>query len=180
MAANNAPEQGSAWSTKAVLSGLTTGCVQSVEVTPGVYRLLISGTSTGQIWQRDRTKNTDNGNTFAVQTVFGNIVLALPGQLAALFFITLESVKTGTRAGLALLLGEISGAFETLNRTRQDPPILPQSNTLYSDRYHFMQNQSEAWCRHFQMEVSWPAEDAPNELLTFTIFGQTWQEMRSQ
>jgi hypothetical protein len=180
MAQNNAPESGSAWSTKAILAGGTMGCVQSVEVTPGVYRLLISGTTTGPIWQRDSTKNTDNGNAFPVQTFFGNIVLALPGQLAALSFITLESVKTGTRAGLALLLGEVSGTFETLNRTRQDPPILPPSNTLYSDRYHFAQNQNEAWCRHFQMEVSWPAEDAANELLTFTIFGQTWQEMRSQ
>jgi hypothetical protein len=180
MAQNNAPEQGSAWSTKAILAGRTMGCVQSVEVTPGVYRLLISGTAAGPIWQRDPTKNTDNGTPYPVQTVFGNIVLALPGQLAALFFITLESVKTGTRAGLALLLGELSGTFETLKRTRQDPPILPPSNTLYSDRYHFMQNQSEAWCRHFQMEVTWPAEDAANELLTFTVFGQTWQEMRSQ
>jgi hypothetical protein len=180
MAQNNAPEQGSAWSTKATLAGLNMGCVQSVEVTPGVYRLLISGTAAGPIWQRDLTKNTDNGNTFAVQTVLGNIVLALPGQLAALSFITLESVKTGTRAGLALLLGELSGTFEALKRTRQDPPILPPSNTLFSDRYHFAQNQSEAWCRHFQMELTWPAEDAANELLTFTIFGQTWQEMRSQ
>ena len=180
MSQNNAPEQGSAWSTKATLAGLNAGCVQSVEVTPGVYQLLISGTTAGPIWQRDLTKNTDNGNKYAVQTTFGNIVLAMPGQLAALFFITLESVKTGTRAGLALLLGEISGAFETLNRTRQDPPILPPSNTLFSDRYHFAQNQKEAWCRHFQMQVTWPAEDAANELLTFTIFGQTWQEMRSQ
>jgi hypothetical protein len=180
MAANNAPEQGSAWSTKATLSGFNAGCVQTVEVLPGIYRLLISGTTTGPILQRDRSQNTDNLQPFAVNTVFGNIVLAQPGQLAALSFITLESVLVGTRAGLALLLGEISGEFETLNRTRQDPPNLPPSKTVYSDRYHFAQNQKEAWCRHFQMGISWPAENAPNELLTFTIFGQTWQEMRSQ
>jgi hypothetical protein len=180
MAANNAPEQGSAWSTKAVMANFTAGCVQSVEVYPGSYRLLIAPTTAGAVLQRDRTKNTDNGNAFAAQTVFGNIVLAEPGQLAALSFITLESILTGTRPGLALLLGEISGTFDQLNRTRQDPPILPPSNTLYSDRYHFAQNQNEAWCRHFQMEITWPAEDAANELLTYTIFGQTWQEMRSQ
>lgn len=180
MAANNAPEQGSAWSTKATLANFNSGCVQSVEVFPGTYRLLTSGTTTGPILQRDRTKNTDNGAFFPVQTVFGSIVLAQPGQLAAMSFVTLESVRLGTRAGLALLLGEISGEFETLDRTRQDPPNLPPSSTLYSDRYHFAQNQKEAWCRHFQMEVTWPEEDAANELLTFTVFGQTWQEMRSQ
>lgn len=180
MAANNAPEQGSAWSTKAILANFNPGCVQSVEVAPGTYRLLSSGTTAGPILQRDRTKNTDNGAVFPVETVFGSIVLAQPGQLAALSFVTLESVRLGTRAELALLLGEISGVFEPLNRTRQDPTNLPPSSTLYSDRYHFAQNQKEAWCRHFQMSVSWIAEDAANELLTFTIFGQTWQEMRSQ
>lgn len=178
MAQNNAPEQGSAWSTKALVSAA--GCVQSVEVYPGTYRLLIAPTTASAVLQRDRSKNTDNGTTYPVQTVFGSIVLAQPGQLAALSFITLESMRVGTRAGLALLLGEIFGEFETLNRTHQDPPILPPSNSLYSDRYNFAQSQNEAWCRHFQMEITWPAEDAANELLTFTIFGQTWQEMRSQ
>ena len=156
------------------------GCVQSVEVSPGVYRLLIGTTGTDPILQRDRARSTDNGNVYPAKTVFGNIVLAQPGQLAALSFITLESVRLGTRPGLALLLGEISGTFDVLERTRQDPPILPPSETLYSDRYHFAQNQHEAWCRHFQLELTWPAEDFNNELLTYTIFGQTWQEMRSQ
>lgn len=180
MAANNAPETGSSWSTRANFASL--GCVQSVEISPGQYRLLISGagTASGPVLQRDRTLHNDNGVLYDAQTCFGAIVLAQPGQLAALFFITLESVRLGTRPTLALLLGEHDGTFEALNRTRQDPPDLPPSNTIYSDRYHFAQNQKAAWCRHFQMLVSWPAEDAQNELLTYTIFGQTWQEMRAQ
>jgi len=175
---NNAPEQGSAWSTRANIAGM--GCVQSVEITPGIFRLLWTSVNPGPIMMRDVNAKTDNGVAFPVSTVFGNIVVAQPGQLAAISFITLESVRVGTRAGLALLLGEISGQFDELKRTRQDPPNLPPSTTLFSDRYHFAQNQKTAWCRHFQMEISWPPEDAFNELLTFTIFGQTWQEMRSQ
>lgn len=174
---NNAPEQGSSWSTRANIAGM--GCVQSVEITPGIFRLLWTGTTPGPIMMRDINASTDNGVPYPVRTLFGNIVMAQPGQLAAISFITLESVRVGTRAGLALLLGEISGTFDHLNRTRQDPTNLPPSNTLFSDRYHFAQNQKAAWCRHFQMEITWPAEDAFNELLTFTIFGQTWQEMRS-
>ena len=178
MAATSAPETGSNWSPRANFSSL--GCVQSVEVSPGTYRLLMSRTSSGPILQRERTVHSDNGVTYPAMTRFGAIVLALPGQLAALSFITLESVKLGTRPTLALLLGELDGEFETLNRTHQDPPDLPPSNTIFSDRYHFAQNQNTAWCRHFQMEISWPAEDVSNELLTYTIFGQTWQEMRAQ
>lgn len=178
MAATNAPEVGSAWSPRAMFA--TLGCVQSVEVAPGQYSLLMSGTVPGPILQRDRSKRTDNGQTYAAMTRFGAIVLALPGQLAALSFITLESVRLGTRPTLALLLGELTGTFEVLKRTRQDPPNLPPSDSLLSDRYHVEQNQNPVWCRHFQMEISWPQEDAANELLTFTIFGQTWQEMRAQ
>lgn len=178
MAVTSAPESGSTWSPRAEMDQM--GCVQSVEVTPGEYRLLISGTEAGPILQRDTTMTTDNGDTYPVLTRFGSVVLAVPGQLAALSFITLESLRIGTRATLALLLGETDGTFEELKRTRQDPTNLPPSETLFSDRYHFAQNQNEAWCRHFQMEVGWPPEDVPNELLTFTIFGQTWQEMRAQ
>ena len=175
---NNAPEQGSAWSPRADIAGM--GCVQSVETSPGIYRLLWSKVTPGPIFMRDINTKTDNGVAYPVRTVFGNIVVAQQGQLAAISFITLESVRVGTRAGLALLLGEIFGTFDQLKRTRQDPPNLPPSASLFSDRYHFAQNQKAAWCRHFQMEISWPAENAANELLTFTIFGQTWQEMRSQ
>jgi len=175
---NNAPEQGSAWSPRANIGDMH--CVQSVEIRPGVYRLLFGYINPGPIVMRDLTKNRDNEVAYPVSATFGSIVMAQPGQLAAISFITLESVRVGTRAQLALLLGEISGEFEELKRTRQDPTNLPPSTTLFSDRYHFSQNQKAAWCRHFQMRISWPAEDAANELLTFTIFGQTWQEMRSQ
>jgi hypothetical protein len=180
MSATTAPETGLNWSPKATL-GTPSSAVQSVEILPGTNRLLIGpGTGGGPIRMRDLTTNTDLGIPFTAHATFGSIVLAHPGELAALAFITLEARKTGSRAALSILLGEIFGTFEPLNRTRQDPTNLPPSNTLYSDRYHFMQSQSPAWCRHFQMDIAWPAEDAANELLTFTIFGQTWQEYRSQ
>lgn len=179
MNALNAPENGSAWSPRAQFDeGL--GCVQSVEVSPGTYRLLMSGTSPGPILKRDATVHNDNGALYPSWTQFGTIVLAQPGQLAALFFITLESIRVGTRPTLGLLLGELEGTYDVLNRTRQDPTNLPPSRSIYSDRYHFAQNQKTAWCRWFVMEVTWPEEDAANELLTFTIFGQNWQEMRAQ
>lgn len=181
MGMTSAPESGVSWSPRGVIQG-GVGCVQSVEVRPGIYCLLMSGTTPGPILQRDytHTAHTDNGVPYPVMTRFGSIVLAVPGQLAALSFITLESLLYGSRAQLALLLGERDGTFEELRRTRQDPTNLPPSDSIYADRYHFMQNQQTAWCRHFQMEVSWPAEDAANELLTFTIFGQTWEETRMQ
>jgi hypothetical protein len=180
MSATTAPESGLNWSPKATL-GTPSSAVQSVEVLPGQNRLLIGPQPQGgPIRMRDLTTNTDMGTPFTCHATFGSIVLAHPGELAQLAFFTLESRKVGSRAALSVLLGEVFGTFEPLGRTRQDPPLLPPSNTLYSDRYHFLQSQNPAWCRHFQMDIAWPAEDAANELLTFTIFGQTWQEYRSQ
>lgn len=184
MSATTAPETGLNWSPKATLN-TPSSAVQSLEISPGVNRLLIGpGPAGGPIRMRDLTTNTDLGVPFIAHATFGSIVLAHPGELAALAFITLEAQKIGSRAALSVLLGEINSTpntpFEPLGRTRQDPTNLPPSQTLYSDRYHFMQAQNPAWCRHFQMDVAWPAEDAANELLTFTIFGQTWSEYRSQ
>ena len=178
MAATTAPESGTNWSPRAVITG---GCtaLRSVEVLPGQNRLLLGPGTTGPILQRDRTVNLDNGAAFPAWTTLGSIVLAQPGQVAAIEFFTLESMRVGSTAGLAVLLGEISGTFEMLDRTRQDPPCLEPSQTLYSDRYHLSQNGLPVVCRHFQMKVIWPSEDAPNELLSFTIFGSLLSEFKA-
>lgn len=129
---------------------------------------------------RDVNSTDDNGDLYPAYTTFGSNVLANPGQLAGLAWMTLEAVAQGTPPALSVLMGEISGEFEPVPRSRQDPPNLPPSTSLYSNRHSFLQNQRPIWCRHFQFRIDWPAEDAANELLAFTIFGQTWNEMRSQ
>jgi hypothetical protein len=180
LAPTSAPESGSNWSPQALLTG-GTSCVQSVEVEPGEYKLLIGPPAAGgPILMRDLTTNTDDGATYPANTRFGSIVVAQPGELAALGWMTLEAQAEGTAPALSVLLSEIEGEFEAVPRSRQDPPNLPPSQSLYSNRHSLMQNQNPTWCRHFQFQIDWPAEDAANELLTFTIFGETWHEMRSQ
>lgn len=185
LAPTSAPESGSNWSPQARITG-GMSAVQSVEVSPGQYSLLLGppAATGGPILQRDLTKNMDNGVPFSATTRFGSVVVAEPGQLAALAWMTLESQPHGTAPKLSVLMSEINetavSKFETLPRSRQDPPNLPVSQSYYSNRHYFLQNQNPVWCRHFQFEITWPAEDAANELLTFTIFGQTWSEMRSQ
>lgn len=179
-APTSAPESGSNWSTQAQITG-GTSAVQSVETSPGEYNLLIGPPAAGgPILMRDVTMNTDNGAAYPASTRFGSVVVAQPGELAALAWMTLEAQPYGTAPALSVLLSEINGEFESVPRSRQDPPNLPPSQSLYSNRHSLMQNQMPTWCRHFQFTIDWPAEDAANELLTFTIFGQLWQEMRSQ
>lgn len=183
MAALSAPESGMVWSSKATIAG-GYSAMGSVETTPGQKLLLFGPKVNGPILFRDPSKNTDNGAKYPWYPIIGSIVLAQPGQLAQVSFMTLESVKSGTRPTIGVLLGEIGGGnglhFETLKRTRQDPPLLPPARTLYNDRFAMMQRQKPVLCRHMQIRFDWPAEDAYNELLTYTIFGALNNEMKSQ
>lgn len=174
MGALSAPENGQVWSAMGTIAA-GFSCMSSMETAPGQKLLLLGPKVSGPILFRDPTVNTDNGVTFPWFPIIGSIVLAQPGQVAELAFFTLESRRVGTRPTMGVLLGEIdgpiTGTFDTLRMTRQDPTLLKQSKTLYNDRYAMMQNQQTALCRHLQIRIDYLAEDAANELLTYTIFG---------
>lgn len=183
MGALSAPESGLVWSPMGTLAA-GFKAMSAVEVTPGQKALLLGPAGNGQILMRDTTVNTDAGTLFPWFPIIGSVVLAQPGQIAELAYFTLESARVGTRATMGIKLGEIQApktpGFDTLYMTRQDPPLLPASETLYNDRYAVMQNQQTALCRHLQIRFDYPAEDAYNEIFTYTIFGAIHNEMRSQ
>jgi hypothetical protein len=178
MSPTSPPETGFIWSPKATLAA---GCkaVQSVETSPGTRQLLVGPASgTAPILFRDKSVNTDNGAAFTGFETFGSILLARPGEIAEIEFITSDSVKVGTQPVIGLRFDEISGDFDSLYRDRQDPPLLPPSDSLFNDRYYTNQNQQPSFGRHVQIKFSWAAEDAANELLSFTIFGAMYREKR--
>lgn len=183
MGALSAPESGLVWSPMGTIAA-GFKAMSAVEITPGQKALLLGPAGNGQILMRDTTVNTDAGAKFAWHPVIGSVVLAQPGQIAELAFFTLESARVGSRATMGILLGEINGGtavnFDTLYKTGQDPPLLPASKTLYNDRYAVMQNQQTVLCRHLQIRFDFPAEDAYNEIFTYTLFGAIHNEMRSQ
>jgi hypothetical protein len=170
-----APESGLTWSPFATIIG-GVKAVQSVEVLPGLHKLLLGPVTSGMILKRDLSVYQDNGNSYTANFTIGSIVLAQPGQVAELAFITTDSNAIGSKPSLAVLIDEIGGTPEALPRFTQDPPQLVPSSTVYSQRFYFSQSQSPALCRHLQIEVVWPAENAGNELLAMTIFGAYMQE----
>jgi hypothetical protein len=66
--------------------------------------------------------------------------------------------------------------LEPVKRTRHDPPNLPDSLTLDSTRYTFLRGGSPIWCRHLIFRVDFGTNTTADELLSFTIFGSTYQE----
>lgn len=167
-----APEStGNTWSPKANIVG-GVKCVKSIEVAPGIKRLLSGPAVSGPILQRDYTTYQDGGSSYPANFVVGNIVLAQPSQLAQVAYITTEAVAVGSRPAISVLIDEISGVFESIEQRENDPPGFPASLSLYADRWYFDQLQHTAQMRSMQVNFSWPAENAANELLTYTIVGQ--------
>jgi len=174
-----APESGApVWSPRASIVG---GCsaILSVETIPGTHKLLVGPASSGPILQRDTTVNKDNGSAFAAFAQIGSITLAHHSQIAEIASIGVDAVRVGARTKVGVLFGEISGTFRNIRWTTNDPPLLPASLTTWNDRYDLLQSNNPVYCRHLQLQFTWAAEDAHNELLAYTIIGAVHQEQTS-
>jgi hypothetical protein len=165
-----APESGQTWSPFASIVG-GVNAVKSIETTPGVKKLLLGPTSSGPILMRDLTTNADNSTAYGAFFTIGNIVLAQPGQVAEVAFITTDSLAIGTKPTISVLLDEISGEFDLLEEATNDPPQLEPSGTLYSQRFFLLRGDETAKCRHLQISVTWPVENFASELYSMTVFG---------
>jgi len=190
--ATPAPESGNGvvcWSPFATLAGGGVSAIKATEVSPGVHRLLIGQSSaTGRILTRDLTASSDagttgtNGTTYSAYGVIGSIVLAQPGQIAKVAFITTVCVRTGSPLILGVLLDEAlpyyTGSFDVLKHWTNDPPNLPQGKSFYRQRFYLLEDeQTSAYCMDMQIMVQFPSEAALNELQTMSVYGAYEVEM---
>lgn len=173
MANTVAPETGTAWSPQ---RNIAHKCIQSVEVSPGVQRLLLGPAVSGPILYRDPTVNKDNGVAFAWSGTIGTLALAQPGQMAEVEFLTTICKNVGSHPAVSILIDELSGPFEGLNRNTQDPPRKFASKTLMMDRFCTVVSNQPAKFMYAQIKISFPAEDARNEVLAYSMWGCHWQE----
>jgi hypothetical protein len=164
------PESGQTWSPFASIVGGVLA-VNSIETTPGVKNLLLGPITSGPILKRDLTTNADNGTSYLANFTIGNIVVAQPGQVGELAFITTDSPAIGTKPTVSVLLDEISGVFDEIQDPTNDPPQLDPSGTLYSLRFFLLRGNEPAKARSLQIQVSWPQENAANELYSLTLYG---------
>lgn len=181
MMSTPAPETGSyTWSPFAkIVSGVK--ALQSIEVTPGNHQLLLGPVGAGLILQRDLDTNQDGGVSYPANAVMGSCVLAQPGQIAVVPFITVEQVGIGTPIVLGVLIDEAlpyyTGPFNILKLWENDPPNLKPSISLPSQRFYLADDSDYAAAmRHMQIQINWAAENFPSELATVTIFGGYLQE----
>jgi hypothetical protein len=179
----SSPESGFLWSPFAQIVG-ETSAVQSIETAPGTPSLLVAPLSSGPILFRDVTTNQDNGTPFPSYITIGNIQLCESGEIAEIAHVGLQSTAIGAKPTVGLLLGEIYATpqvpFDLLQPTSADPPTLPESQTLFNDRYTALQNGVCPKCMHFQLLIQYTAINAADELLLHTIYGARHSERRQQ
>lgn len=163
---------------------ITNGCgmVQSIEVTPGIKKLLVGSTSNNQpILERNLSVFTDNGTQYDAWFTMGSIMLAHPGQLAVLKFLEMDFSGVSYRPTVSYLLNEIAGSFTPFSAPPVfDPPSIygtAFAPTSYSpNRYYFAGNASLARCRHLQVMVDFGTTSNGDEMYNMTIFGRLMVE----
>jgi hypothetical protein len=175
---NQAPQGNAVWSPFAAITG---GCqmVQTIEVLPGIKRLLVGSASNNQsIMERDQDVFTDNGTSYDAYFVMGSLVLAHPGQIALLKFLEFDFSGSNYQPTISYLLNAISGTFTPFTALPVfDPPALYGGRNIvpssYSPlRYYFASNASLARCRHLQIKVDLGTTSNGDELFDMTIFGR--------
>lgn len=175
--ASAAGEQTPIWSPFATITG---GCnaLASIEVIPGTKELLVGAASgTGPILKRSLTTFTDNGSAYTWFATIGSIVLTLPGELAAIESITTEMIASeSTQCAVAVLIDEISGSFETLSISTNDPPQLAASSSVLSNRFFLSPGTVPPLGRHIQIKLSGGAVATQDEILALTIRGEILAE----
>lgn len=188
------PETGDLWSPRcAVISG--TSAVQSIETAPGVFNLLIGpppiiGTARS-ICMRDTTETVwTDLDTTGTQTMYpswdskGVITLCQTGQIAEVAHIGLKSAAVGARPKVSILMGEIEAStaapWDEIDRSSNDPPDLPASESVFSDRYATLQNGVCPKGDCMLMMIDYGVQAAGDQLLKFGIYGAKFEERRQQ
>lgn len=188
-----APETGFLWNPPAAIASPVNGAMASVEVTPGVFQLLLGPGAIpgGQILMRDSTFSvfTDGGTSpsggggapYPAWVVFGNIVFAHHGQMAGLVHVGADFVRLGAEPIASCLLDEILNQPGTpewviIPNPVNDPPNLPASATIFQLRYWMIETQEPIYCRNGLFKFDFSEDEVKNELLCFTIFGESMTE----
>ena len=148
------------------------GAIGSIEITPGVWKLLKGSTTGGSIiQQRDLTTFSDNGSNYAWNVVFGNIPLTDPTQLSNVESIVVRTTNVGNAPAVSLLPNDISGTFIPIGPPVDEPPESNKPPTGHLAKKYYL-GGGAVWSQmtHLQVQLSFVSEPTQTELLSFGIF----------
>jgi hypothetical protein len=156
---------------------MSCGIVKSVTTAPGLTQMmLLPATPTASVYQvfyRNTSLNSDNLIPYTASATVGSIILGQAGAKQP----TVEQIGTNARLvgslfGLSLRTDEVAGNFEPI-LSAVDDPINDPSTTLYTKRWYLKNtnNPINQSISNIQLKFDWIAEDFPNELYGFYLWG---------
>lgn len=154
------------------------GAIASAELSTNNWSLLM-GRPAGSLFilERDLTTYQDDGSSYSGFGTFGSITVAPLRKVAHISSVLLQTSSAGTYPTVAVMLNEVTdtgtapATFTTLPNPVPDPPLLPASTSVRSKRHDFKAAGSPLpeYVQHMQLKVTFPAENAANELYGFGI-----------
>lgn len=160
------------WSTVLEVVG-GAGAIDSIETTLDEYTLCSGISGNSFIIARDETATIfqDSGTSYPADAVVGSLVLSPPGNSSIIESVLLEYMPLGSEATVSVLLQEISGIFIPLSNPVPDPPGLPLSTSVISQRFYLRSASTPLpqQVRHLMVKISFPPEDFRNEILTLGL-----------
>lgn len=157
------------WATKSTIAN---GCgwVGSLETEAGTWSLIVAPqTAAGSVLKRDLTICTDAGSTYAAWFVMGNLVLAPPGELASLRYVSATYRNVGTNPTLSLLTDEVSGSFTALTSPVAEPPEFPAASSVTGLRHFVSVSELSQLLRHVQIKVDFGSNSNNTQLLELAL-----------
>jgi hypothetical protein len=179
------PETGYYWNPPATINNgaAGVGAVASVMVSIGNYLLLLGPSGTGPILARASNYNyyEDNVTAYPAYAAFGNIVFAHHGQMAGLAFVGADFIDIGSVPQVSVMFDEVlnqpgTPPFVSVPNPISDPPNLPPSASLLQLRYWLLETQEPVFCRSGLFKFDFGSDNVQNEMLTFTVFGESITE----
>lgn len=167
---------GNSWSPFG-LPAMSCGILKSLTIAPGTTQLmLLPNTPTASVYQifyRNTSINSDNLIPYTASATVGSIILGQAGAKQP----QVEQIGTNARLvgslfGLSLRTDEVAGPFESI-LSAVDDPINDPSVTLYTKRWYLKNtnNPINQSISNIQLKFDWIAEDFPNELYGFYLWG---------
>jgi hypothetical protein len=182
------PESGLLWSPRRVIAN-GTSAVQSIEIAPGMHRLLLGNSNNGIIWMRDPTGESYNDpvgyseeyQAYPSWDAKGVTLLCSSGQWAELAHIAAKSLAVGNPPVVSTLMGEIvpmppERPWNALDVTSNDPPDTPESLSVFSHRYALAQNNEAYTSDCILVKFDYGEQTVGDALLDWGIYASVHDE----
>lgn len=122
----------------------------------------------GSTWTPSQVNLSTFGFTFYAENLSNSSITFTISQANCQVF---YEIISSTQCGVAVLLDEICGTFESLPIAVNDPPQLPPSTTVLSNRFYLSQDAGIPMCRHMQIQLTGGKANTKDELLSLTVRG---------